>query len=79
MDSTVTPCDGSIVVCELKGEFVLRRLWLRSERFLERLENPVVHGPVPDTEGNGEDNVFGVVTCIINNTWDSEFDDCPVI
>lgn len=76
VDRAATAVDGSIVVCSLAGEFVLKRLRLSPLRCLESLDNPAVRQSLPEVE---DDGVFGVVTYSINDTRSAEFDDCPIM
>lgn len=77
VDSSITPCDGSVVVCRLSGEFHLRRLRLYPDRCLEHLEN-ARREPIED-DGCEDDGIFGVVTHSINDMRNGEFDDNPAI
>ena len=76
VDMSVTPCDGSIVVCAYEGELVLRRLKLHSRRCLQDIDHPNFTWPLP-TDGDDSVEVYGVVTYVINDARGGEFDDSP--
>lgn len=73
IDSAARPCDGSIIVCAVRGEFAVMRY--------KALPSPHVVSLLSGARENleDEDRVFGVVTYIINDARTMEFDDCPVM
>jgi len=73
VDSSASPCDGSIVVCAVRGEFTLMRYRALPKPHVVSL----INGAMERLEE--EDAVFGVVTYIINDARAGELDDCPVI
>lgn len=78
VDSAIKPCDGSVVVCDIDGELVLRYYRQYPELCLESLENGRVD-TVRYMEDGASIDVFGVVTYIINDARSEEFDDNLVI
>lgn len=78
VDSSLNPCDGSIVLCDIDGEFVLRYYRQYPELHLESLENGRVD-TVRFMEDGASIDVFGVVAFIINDARSGEFDDNPAI
>ncbi|BDH46373.1 hypothetical protein TUM12370_24170 [Salmonella enterica subsp. enterica serovar Choleraesuis] len=82
IDSGRRPCSGSLVVCQLRGEFHVRVLRLNPAPRLEHLDSPDRWDSVPsydDGAAGTDDGIFGVIRYIINNATDGEFDDVPVI
>ncbi|EFH4910753.1 MULTISPECIES: S24 family peptidase [Escherichia] len=77
VDSSLNPCDGSIVLCDIDGEFVLRYYRQYPERCLESLDNGK-KDMVRYIEDGASIDVFGVVTFIINDARSGEFDDYPL-
>lgn len=78
VDSSLYPCDGSIIVCAVEGEFRLKQYRKLPLPHLENLANGA-REELPESDAEGNDSVFGVVTYIINNGRVGEFDDNPVI
>lgn len=79
VDRSATPCDGSVVVCQLAGEFHIRRFRTHPYRHFENLAGDIRREKI-DPEGAGEhDGIFGVVTHAVNDMRTQEFDDNPVI
>ncbi|AST79624.1 HumD family translesion DNA polymerase [Citrobacter farmeri] len=77
VDSSLIPCDGSLLICRLDGE-------LKIKRFRVHPRPHLVNGKreeIPDSTGdyNVTSPVFGVITYIINDARSEEFDSCPVI
>lgn len=80
VDSSLNPCDGSLLVCDCNGEFRIKRYRTHPHPHLENIEN----GEREKLPGKSEalDSslpVFGVITYIINDARSGEFDDCPVM
>lgn len=78
VDSALKACDGSIVLCDIDGELVLRYFRQYPELHLENLENGK-KDRIRHMEDGSSIDVFGVVTYIINDARSGEFDDNPVI
>ncbi|EMK0351404.1 LexA family transcriptional regulator [Citrobacter amalonaticus] len=80
VDSSLTPCDGSLLICRLDGELKIKRFRLHPRPHLVNLENGK-REEIPDSTGdyNVTSPVFGVITYIINDARSGEFDDCPVM
>lgn len=79
VDASLTPCDGSLLVCRMEGELRIKRYRKSPKPHLEdmqtgRREDIPVHddGTIPDA-------IFGVITYSINDARSGEFDDCPVM
>lgn len=80
VDSSLTPCDGSLLVCATEGEFRIKRYRTHPQPHLENLENGKRES-LPDKNEASDTSrpVFGVITYIINDARSGEFDDCPVM
>jgi len=78
VDSSLCPCDGSIIVCDMGGEYRLKQYRKLPSPHLENLANGA-REELPESDAEGNDAVFGVVTYIINDGRAAEFDDNPVI
>ncbi|MDU3914454.1 MAG: LexA family transcriptional regulator, partial [Kluyvera ascorbata] len=80
VDSSLSPFDGSLLVCAIEGEFRIKRYRLHPTPHLINLENGR-REELPEDEGGytGSHPVFGVITYIINDARTGEFDDCPVM
>ncbi|MFW0766678.1 S24 family peptidase [Trabulsiella odontotermitis] len=80
VDASLSPCDGSILVCRVDGEFKIKRYRKLPQPHLEDLETGRKE-PLPnhDDDLTGPAAVFGVVTYVINDARSGEFDDCPVL
>ncbi|MDU4068333.1 S24 family peptidase [Enterobacter asburiae] len=80
VDSSLTPKDGSLLVCAVDGEFRIMRYRAIPHPCLENPENgrrePL---PMKDDVSDTSRPVFGVITYIINDARSGEFDDCPVM
>jgi DNA polymerase V len=80
VDSSLSPCDGSLLVCAMEGEFNLKRYRAYPKPHLVNLENGRREEIPGDDEGySAAHSVFGVITYIINDARTGEFDDCPVL
>lgn len=77
VDSSLTPCDGSLLICTIDGELRIKRYRMHPVPHLINLQS----GMREELPGNyyDESPVFGVITYIINDARLGEFDDCPVI
>lgn len=78
VDSAVNPCDGSIVLCSIDRQFVMRYYRMFPGLHLENMETGRRERARGLDDGSAID-VFGVVTYIINDARTGEFDDNPVI
>lgn len=80
VDSSLKPCDGSLLICRLDGELRIKRFCLHPKPHLVNLENGK-REEIPDSTGdyNVTSPVFGVITYIINDARSGEFDDCPAM
>lgn len=80
VDSSLTPKDGSLLVCAVEGEFRIMRFRTLPRPCLENPENgrrePI---PLADEVSDTSRPVFGVITYTINDARSGEFDDCPVM
>ncbi|MDX6936209.1 LexA family transcriptional regulator [Enterobacter kobei] len=80
VDSSLTPKDGSLLVCAVDGEFRIMRYRTLPHPCLENPENgrrePL---PMKDDVSDTSRPVFGVITYCINDARSGEFDDCPVM
>lgn len=79
IDSSVNPCDGSVVVCSLGGEFKLRRYRLYPSPHFEHLSGDGRKDKIDPLWADENDGIFGVVTHAVNDMRTLEFDDCPVM
>lgn len=80
VDASLSPCDGSLLVCACEGEFRIKRYRTSPKPHLENLDNGK-HEALPDKNEASDTSrpVFGVITYIINDARSGEFDDCPVM
>lgn len=78
VDSALSPCDGSLLVCDIGGEFMVRRYRTHPQPHLENLVNGK-REKLPDETFGESQAVFGVITYIINDARSGEFDDNPVM
>jgi DNA polymerase V len=76
VDCSATPCDGSIVVCKLAGEFHIRRFRTHPYKHLESLDS-IERKYRINTEH--DDGIFGVIMHAVNDMRTQEFDDNPVM
>ncbi|HBN6068625.1 S24 family peptidase [Enterobacter cloacae] len=80
VDASLSPCDGSLLVCAVDGEFQVKRYRTNPEPYLENLENGKRERLRKVGEISDDDKpIFGVITYIINDARSGEFDDCPVM
>lgn len=80
VDASLSPCDGSLLICACEGEFRIKRYRALPEPHLENLENGRREILRQKDEMSDSDRpVFGVITYIINDARSGEFDDCPVM
>ena len=80
IDSSLSPCDGSLLICAMDGEFKIKRYRVHPKPHLINLENGRREAIPADQDGYiASYSVFGVITYIINDARNAEFDDCPVM
>lgn len=80
VDSSLTPKDGSLLVCAIDGEFKIRRYRTHPHPYLEYPENGRREElPSKDESSDSSRPVFGVITYTINDAITDEFDDIPVM
>lgn len=79
VDSSLSPCDGSLLVCSMDNEFRIKRYRTYPQPHLINLENGNKERLPDDSECDSGRVVFGVITYIINDARTGEFDDCPVM
>ncbi|HCU0294995.1 TPA: LexA family transcriptional regulator [Citrobacter sedlakii] len=80
VDSSLTPFDGSLLVCSVDNEFRVKRYKRYPKPHLINLETGAVEEiPKPTSLFDDESHLFGVITYIINDARSGEFDDCPVM
>ncbi|HFZ1026653.1 TPA: S24 family peptidase [Klebsiella aerogenes] len=81
IDSSLSPCDGSLLICAVDGELKIKRYRVMPRPYLEDLQTGR-REEIPRGNDDGYSNqraVFGVITYIINDARLGEFDDCPVM
>ena len=76
VDCSSTPCDGSVVVCKLAGEFHIRRFRTHPYKHLESLSSD---GRKDRISTDDDDGIFGVILHAVNDMRMMEFDDNPVM
>ncbi|MFZ2579105.1 MAG: S24 family peptidase [Citrobacter portucalensis] len=80
VDASLSPCDGSLLICAIDGEFRIKRYRTHPQPHLVNLENGRKEAlPVDDGGYSSAPAIFGVLTYIINDARNAEFDDCPVM
>lgn len=79
IDSSLNPCDGSLLICAIDGEMRIKRYRSHPQPHLENLSNGMKERLPTDRDSVSDPlAVFGVITYIINDARAGEFDDCPV-
>jgi DNA polymerase V len=75
--SSLTPKDGSLLVCNIDGEFRIMRYRTHPQPYLENPENGR-RKPLPSKDEVSDTSrpEFGVITYSINDACSGEFDDC---
>ncbi|MGV3739453.1 HumD family translesion DNA polymerase [Citrobacter freundii] len=80
VDASLSPCDGSLLICAIDGEFRIKRYRTHPQPHLVNLDNGRREAlPVDDGGYSCAPDIFGVITYIINDARNAEFDDCPVM
>lgn len=77
VDSSKTPCDGSIFVATVQAEFCVLSYKTLPSVHLEDIDRPEKQFRMD--EFFEDDGVFGVETSILNDARSGEFDDVPVM
>lgn len=78
VDASLSPCDGSLLVCRMECEMRIKRYRNHPKAHLEDLQTGRREEiPVHD-DGTSPDAIFGVITYSINDMRLGEFGDCPV-
>ena len=68
VDSSLTPVDGSLLVCAMEGEYRIKRYRKYPRQHLEDLSTGKKEAlPVDDDGYTGSNAVFGVITHVIND------------
>ncbi|AFM59908.1 MULTISPECIES: S24 family peptidase [Enterobacter] len=75
VDCSATPCDGSVVVCKLAGDFHIRRFRTHPYKHLKSLGDDGRKERI----NTDDDGIFGVLMHAVNDMRTMEFDDNPVI
>lgn len=79
VDRSATPHDGSVVVCQLAGEFHIRRFRTHPYRHFEHLAGDGRREKINQDEADENDGIFGVIIHAVNDMRTMEFDDNPVM
>ncbi|GLH24083.1 TPA: LexA family transcriptional regulator [Enterobacter ludwigii] len=76
---SATPCDGSVVVCRLSGEFHIRRFRTHPYRHFEHLSGDGRREKIDPEWADENDGIFGVIMHAVNDMRTMEFDDNPMM
>ncbi|XTZ40285.1 S24 family peptidase [Salmonella enterica] len=79
VDTSLTPCSGSLVMCHIDEKIRALRFRLHPEPHLEELDKPEKFYPLASEDYEERVVVKGVIRYIINDAMTGEFDDLPVI
>ncbi|HGH3391133.1 TPA: S24 family peptidase [Citrobacter freundii] len=80
VDASLTSCDGSLLICAIDGEFRIKRYRAHPQPHLVNLDNGRRESLPADDDGySSAPAILGVITYIINDARNAEFDDCPVM
>lgn len=80
VDSSLTPKDGSLLVCAIDGDFRIMRYRTHPQPYLENPETGKREVlSLRNEDSDSSRPVFGVITYSINDARSGEFDDCPVM
>ncbi|MFS9649331.1 S24 family peptidase [Enterobacter hormaechei] len=79
VDASLTPCDGSLLVCRMESELRIKRYRNHPNPQIEDLQTGRREDIPAYEDGTSPDAIFGVITYIINDARSGEFDDCPVM
>lgn len=78
VDASLSPCDGSLLICESDGAFKVKRYRTLPRPHLENVSTGKMEG-LPGRDDGEASPIFGVITYIINDARTGEFDDNPVM
>lgn len=79
IDFSLTPVDGSVVVCVIGDQFRTKRFKIYPRPHLEDLDTPERKIPLPRPDDTGlEICIRGVVAHVVNDARTGEFDDVSV-
>ncbi|WP_442879433.1 HumD family translesion DNA polymerase [Citrobacter sp.] len=68
VDASLSACDGSLLICAIDGEFMIKRYRAHPQPHLINLENGRAEVLPDDGDGyNSSHPIFGVITYIIND------------
>ncbi|APZ55975.1 LexA family transcriptional regulator [Salmonella enterica] len=80
VDASLFPCDGSLLIRAIDGEFRIKRYRTHPQPHLVNLDNGRKESLPADDDGySSAPAIFGVITYIINDARNAEFDDCSVM
>ncbi|HCT4843896.1 TPA: LexA family transcriptional regulator [Enterobacter hormaechei] len=79
IDSSLNPCDGSLLICRMESELRIKRYRNHPNPHLEDLQTGRRQEIPAYDDGTSPDAIFGVITYIINDARSGEFDDCPIM
>ncbi|WP_434542369.1 S24 family peptidase [Citrobacter freundii] len=80
VDASLSPCNSWLLICAIDGEFRIKRYRTHPQPHLVNLENGRREALPADDDGySSAPAIFGVITYIINDARNAEFDDCPVM
>lgn len=79
VDTSLSPCDGSLLIFRMDGELRIKRYRKSPKAHLEDLQTGRREEIPAHDCGDSPDVIFGVITYIINDARSGEFDDCPVM
>ncbi|PHZ06281.1 DNA polymerase V [Citrobacter freundii] len=80
VDASISPCNVSLLICAIDGEFRIKRYLTHPQPHLVNLDNVRMEAlPVDDDGYSSVPAIFGVITYTINDVRNAEFDDCPVM
>ncbi|HHY1835388.1 TPA: S24 family peptidase, partial [Escherichia coli] len=67
VDASLSPCDGSLLVCRMEGELRIKRYRKSPKVHLEDLQTGRREAIPLHDDGTSPDAIFGVITYIIND------------
>jgi DNA polymerase V len=76
--SSLSPCDGSLLIFDIGREFIVKRYRTHPKPHQENLANGRKEAIPSDNYGEAS-ALFGVIAYIINDARSGEFDDCPLM
>ncbi|EPW9656492.1 DNA polymerase V subunit [Enterobacter sp. MGH 2] len=79
VDASMSPCDGSLLVCRMDGELRIKRYRKSPTPHLEGLQTGRREEIPKYDDETSPDAIFGVITYSINDMRSGEFYDCPVL